>query len=306
MIIVTDPLNLSQRQVIKVTREVTETTPLICSPQAPLEMVLMKPLSPRPKKKPLIGQTHDDRPNVNKIDKPNAEIVALRNDKSDIVKGTKSQINDVAKTERDKAAEAKTDVVAEIKTGEVPQECDSKTNVEPSTEAPQQTQQSQQPSSSTTLERVLNELLSKVSTCLSQLTLELSVQRTVEQIIDVPDDVEELAQQRPVEQIVSVATETTVEATPTLDRADLVVTQQVQPRVQAKAAPKDAPQYECQLARTVRFDCERVRYMEQAKRRFMRNRERSAERKRQALQDGLPLQAAASASRDLPSAGSSD
>ena len=39
MILVTDPLNLSQREVIKVTREVTETTPLICSPQAPLEMV---------------------------------------------------------------------------------------------------------------------------------------------------------------------------------------------------------------------------------------------------------------------------
>ena len=83
MIIVTDPLNVSQREVIKVTREVTETIPLICSPQAPLEMVLMKPLLPRPKKKPLIGQTHDDRANVGKIDKPNAEIVALRDDKSD-------------------------------------------------------------------------------------------------------------------------------------------------------------------------------------------------------------------------------
>ena len=55
MIIVSDPLNLSQREVIKVTREVTETTPLICSPQAPVDMVLMKPLLPRPKKKPLMS-----------------------------------------------------------------------------------------------------------------------------------------------------------------------------------------------------------------------------------------------------------
>ena len=38
MIVVSDPLNLSQREVIKVTREVTETLPLICSPQAPHEM----------------------------------------------------------------------------------------------------------------------------------------------------------------------------------------------------------------------------------------------------------------------------
>ena len=108
-----------------------------------------------------------------------------------------------------------------------------------------------------------------------------------------PDDVEELAQQRPVEQIVSVATETTIKAIPTLDRAELDVTQQVPPRVQAKAAPKDAPQFECSVARTVRLECERVRFLVQDKRPFMRNRERSAERKRQALQDGLPLAAVA-------------
>ena len=127
MILVTDPLNLSQREVIKVTREVTETTPLICSPQAPLEMVLMKPLSPRLKKKQLIEQTPADRANVGKIDKPNAEIVALRDDWSDIAKGTESKINDVIKTESDKAAEAKTDAVAENKTCGCTQECDSKT-----------------------------------------------------------------------------------------------------------------------------------------------------------------------------------
>ena len=72
---------------------------MICSPPAPLEMVWMKPLLPRPKKKPLIGQTHADRANVGKIDEPNAKIVALRDDGSDSAKGTESQINDVAKIE---------------------------------------------------------------------------------------------------------------------------------------------------------------------------------------------------------------
>ena len=276
MIIVSDPLNLSQRLVIKVIREVTDTIHLICSPQAPLEMFLMTPLLPRPKKKPLIGQTHADRANVGKIDKPNAEIVASRDDKSDIAKGTKSQINDVAKTEREKAVEAKTDAVAENKTGGVPQECDSKTNAERSTGAPQQqTQQSQQPSSSTTdagtsAQRTAEQVVD------APVATGAGVQRTVEQIIDVPDDAEEQAQQRPVEQIVSVATETTIQATATLDRAELDVTQQVTPRVQSKAAPKAAPKFECSLRRSTRLECERVRYQEQAKRRFKRARERSA------------------------------
>ena len=50
MVIVTDPLNVSTREVMKVSREVTEIIPLICASQAPLGMVLMKPLKPKPKK----------------------------------------------------------------------------------------------------------------------------------------------------------------------------------------------------------------------------------------------------------------
>ena len=51
--------------------------------------------------------------------------------------------------------------------------------------------------------------------------------------------------------------------------------------------------------------------MEQAERRFKRARERSAERQKQALADGLPLELAASAGRglhnpDFPSDGSAD
>ena len=111
MIIVIDPSNVSTREVIKVSREVTETIPLIYTPQAPLEMVLMKPLKPRPR-------THDDRARVDKVDKSNAEIVELKDDKSNIAKGTESQIDDVAKIERDKASEAKTNAVAEIKTAQ--------------------------------------------------------------------------------------------------------------------------------------------------------------------------------------------
>ena len=125
-----------------------------------------------------------------------------------------------------------------------------------------------------TLERVLNELPEQVVD--APVATGAGVQRTVEQIIDVPDDAEEQAQQRPVEQIVSVATETTIQATATLDRAELDVTQQVTPRVQAKAAPKAAPMFECSLRRSTRLECERVRYQEQAKWRFKRARERSA------------------------------
>ena len=130
--------------------------------------------------------------------------------------------------------------------------------VERWTEAPQQTQQSQQPNTSTydagtSAQRTAEEVVDVPVTT----DAGAGVQRTVEQIIAVPD-VEELAQQRPVEQVVSVATETTVEATPTLDRAELDVTQQVPPRVQAKAASKAAAQYECSLARSIRLECASV------------------------------------------------
>ena len=46
MIIVTDLVKVSTREVIKVSREVAETIPLICASQAPLEIVLLKPLMP--------------------------------------------------------------------------------------------------------------------------------------------------------------------------------------------------------------------------------------------------------------------
>ena len=67
MVIVTDPLNVSTREVMKVSREVTEIRPLICASQAPLEMVLLKLLTPAPEKKPLFGKTQDERA---KVDKP--------------------------------------------------------------------------------------------------------------------------------------------------------------------------------------------------------------------------------------------
>ena len=123
MIIVTDPLNVSTREVIKVSREVTEATPLICASQAPLEMVLMKPLKPTPKKKPTTSPGRTLKSSNRK------------NDKGDIAKGTESQIDDVDKIERDKASEAKNDAVAENKNGAVLQECDSKANVNNWTEA---------------------------------------------------------------------------------------------------------------------------------------------------------------------------
>ena len=90
-------------------------------------------------------------------------------------------------------------------------------------------------------------------------------QRTVEQVIDVPDDAGG-AQQRTVEQIVSVATETTEEATTTLNRAGLDVTQRV---IRAKAAPKILA--ECSLSEAVPLELDRVRYEQQAQRLFKRD-----------------------------------
>ena len=264
------------------TREVTETTSLICSPQASLEMVLMKPLVPRLKKKPLIGQTHADRANVGNIDKPNAEIVALRDDRSDIAKGTEPQIDDVAKIERDEASEAKTDAVAENRNGEVPQECDSKADVEQSPEALEQ-RQPQQLSSAT-----VGAPDRDAAECVQQ--------RTAEQVIDVPDDAGTSVQQRTAEQVVDdagteaqqqtvveVVDETTATkevvdettATKPLDREPLDETQRVERlAVRAKAAPREGS-----LSRAVRLELERVQYEQAAQRRYKRARARSAERK---------------------------
>ena len=133
MIIVTDPCNVSTREIIKVSRA------LICAAQALLEMVLWKLLKPPPQrvKRPLIdkavGKTHDDRAKVDEIDKSrrneassakvdeidkdrsneassakvdevdntNAEIVESKDDKSDTVaKGAGSQDDNVAKRTR--------------------------------------------------------------------------------------------------------------------------------------------------------------------------------------------------------------
>ena len=158
-------------------------------------------------------------------------------------------------------------------------------------QAPQQQQQSQQPSSSTddagtSAQRNVEQVVDV------PVETGAGVQRIVEQVIDVPDDAAEQAQQRSVEQIVSVGTEATDAATTTLlDKAELDVTQHVAQRVQAKAAPE----FECSVRRGTRLELERVRCQEQAKRRIKRARERSAERQREALQRGWPVEEAASA-----------
>ena len=135
MIIVTDPWNMSTREVIKVSRELTERE------RVPLTTSTARDGFDETAQ---AGQTHADRANVHKIDKPNVQIVELKDEKGDIVDGTEPQIDDVAKIERDKDFEAKTDAVAENRNGEVLQECDSKTNMERSAEAPQQQQQQSQ------------------------------------------------------------------------------------------------------------------------------------------------------------------
>ena len=110
MVIVTDPRNVSSREIIKVSRDVTEALPLKCLARAPLELVpfqlIKSPVLPTPRreKKPLIvetvesekdevvGHDHDDRAKVDEIDKnrgneassskTNADVVESKNDRS--------------------------------------------------------------------------------------------------------------------------------------------------------------------------------------------------------------------------------
>ena len=152
----------------------------------------------------------------------------------------KSQIDDVAKIERDKASEAETDAVAENKNGEAPQECDSKSDVEQATEAPQQRQPQQ--------------LSSATVGAPDRDTAQYVQQRTVEQVVDVPDDAGTEAPQRTVEPVVEAVDETT--ATNPLDREPLDETQRVErSAVRAKAAAREGS-----LSRAVRLELERVRY----------------------------------------------
>ena len=62
-----------------------------------------------------------------------------------------------------------------------------------------------------------------------------------------------------------------------------------------RGAAKAAPKFECSLRRGIRLELERVRHQVQAKRRFKRARERSAERQQKALQRGCSFEEAASA-----------
>ena len=215
-------------------------------------MVLLKMLTPAPKKKPLFGKTQDERAKVDKVEESNAVIVESKDEKSDIAEGTESQIDNVAKIERDKTCEAKADAVAENKNCEVPQECDSIATAEQSTAA----QQQQQPCSDT----------DGAPDCDSAQHVQ---QRTTEQVLDVLDDAGTSAQQRTAGQVVDAPTETetaetvlaeTEPATLSLDQGPLGVTQRVErPKVRAKRAPRP-PLLEGWLSRAVRLELERVRY----------------------------------------------
>ena len=46
MVIVTDPRNVSTRKIIKVSRDIAETTPLTYLARAPLELVPRQPIKP--------------------------------------------------------------------------------------------------------------------------------------------------------------------------------------------------------------------------------------------------------------------
>ena len=163
MIIVSDPCNVSTREVIKVSREVTEvkTSDMFGASTSAKTSSIDK----------AVGKTHDDRVKVDEVDKTDAVIVESKDDRIDTVaKGVESQDDNVAKSGRDETSRAKIDEVVEKVDGEVPRVCDSRADVEQAMEAPHSSISRSAPQQSTyqktTLHRVLsNELLSKLSTC---------------------------------------------------------------------------------------------------------------------------------------------
>ena len=201
---------MSTREIIKVSRDVTEATPLAYLARAPLELVPcpgwsehltsipIKPpvlLLPRSEKKPLIVETvgsaainknrskEASSVKVDEVDKTSAAIVEPKDDRIDTIpEAPESQNDNVSKRERDETSKAKIDEVAEKENGEVPQVCASTADVEQATEAPQQRQQQQ-----------LNAAAVRTS---EDDAAQCVQQRTAEQIIDVPDDAGTSAQQR--------------------------------------------------------------------------------------------------------------
>ena len=200
MVIVTDTRNVSTREIIKASRDITETTPLTYLARAPLEVAPRQPIkppvlpTPQREKKPLIVETAESEKDeidknssneassakVDEVDKTNAVIVDSKDDGIDTIASAESQDGNVAKSERDEASGAKIDEVAEKVNGEVPQVCDSKADVEQATEAPQQQQQQL---SSATVQAPEHD----AAQCLQQ--------GTAEQVIDLPNDAGTSAQQ---------------------------------------------------------------------------------------------------------------
>ena len=249
MVIVTDPRNVSTREIIKVSRDVTEATPLAYLARAPLELVPcpgwsehltsipIKPpvlLLPRREKKPLIVETvgsaainknrskEASSVKVDEVDKTSAAIVEPKDDRIDTIpEAAESQNDNVSKRERDETSRAKIDEVAEKENGEVPQACASTADVEQATEAPQQRQQQQLSAAAVRTSE------DDAAQCVQQ--------RTAEQVIDVPDDAGTSAQQRTVEQVVEVEDETT--AVHPLDEEPLDETQRAERLVRAGGAP---------------------------------------------------------------------
>ena len=238
MIIVTDARNESTCEIIKVTRDVTETTPLSCLARAPLELVprpgWTKHLASKPIKPPVL-------PTPQRQKKPlTVEVVDAEKTKSlkwQMLETTRSLKRPMLKTIRSLETTRFLNNV-------------SKADVEQVTEAPPQ----QQPQQSTD----------------GQAVDEPGERPNEPGPAAGPSDGAETVQQSSVEPDVDVSGDASPSASgppPSgLDEGPLNVSR----RVAAKAAP-----YEGSIARAVRLELGRVRYEKEARRKYLRARAQS-------------------------------
>ena len=130
VVIVTDPRNVSTREIIKVSRDITEATLLTHLARAPLELVPRQPIkppvlpTPRREKKPLIVETVEsvaiDKNRSNeassaKIDKTKSEVIGATRDVK-VIEVTRD--DKVIETTSD--AEVTTDEAAKAESQKVP------------------------------------------------------------------------------------------------------------------------------------------------------------------------------------------
>ena len=149
MLVVTEPPNVSTREIIKISRELTEVTALSYGARAPIELVLP---TPRRLNKTLIVETGENGKEVDVFNAYDEVIVIAENqineasssssrDKVDVIGKTETsnvRVDEVDPNQCGETSEVTSNVIPEVNNEEVPQECVSTADVKQMTKTPEQ------------------------------------------------------------------------------------------------------------------------------------------------------------------------